>query len=172
VDFTRQKVARSLCGGWSSRLPYNVYVGFNSQKQLQAYNKHKHALAVISRSALCCHSNETRAPYTVHRAPWTKTIVLHFWRICRGNPLYHSPNLHPGPCSSVGMRRGTDRHTHTWHMWPIYTSRCLPCEMYNNTSYHRSLTREVPWCSMKLDINYIAVDIQQWAVTWAYAYTT
>jgi len=27
-----------------------------------------------------------------------------------GHP-YHSPNLHPGPCSSVGMWRGTDRHT-------------------------------------------------------------
>jgi len=25
---------------------------------------------------------------------------------------YHSPKLHPGPCSSVGMRRGTDRQTH------------------------------------------------------------
>jgi len=24
---------------------------------------------------------------------------------------YHSPKLHPGPCNSVGMRRGTDRHT-------------------------------------------------------------
>jgi len=28
----------------------------------------------------------------------------------RGHP-YHSPKLHPGPCSSVGMQRGTDRHT-------------------------------------------------------------
>jgi len=27
-------------------------------------------------------------------------------------PLYHSPELHPGPCSNVGMRRGTDRQTH------------------------------------------------------------
>jgi len=27
-----------------------------------------------------------------------------------GTP-YHSPKLHPGPCSSVGMRRGTDRQT-------------------------------------------------------------
>jgi len=24
---------------------------------------------------------------------------------------YHSPNLHPGPCSSVGMRRGTGIYT-------------------------------------------------------------
>jgi len=27
-----------------------------------------------------------------------------------GTP-YHSYSLRPGPCSSVGMRRGTDRHT-------------------------------------------------------------
>ena len=27
--------------------------------------------------------------------------------------LYHSPNLHPGTCSSVGVRQGTDTHTHT-----------------------------------------------------------
>jgi len=30
----------------------------------------------------------------------------------RGHP-YHSPKLHPGPCSSVGMRRWTDTHTQT-----------------------------------------------------------
>ena len=36
--------------------------------------------------------------------------------------LYHSPNLHPGPHSSVGMRRGTDRETHR-RAWPIYISR-------------------------------------------------
>jgi len=30
----------------------------------------------------------------------------------RGHP-YHSPNLHPDPCSCVGMRRGTDRQTNT-----------------------------------------------------------
>jgi len=41
------------------------------------------ALADISRSALCCHSNETRAPIA-----------------------------NPGPCSSMGMRRGTDKQTH------------------------------------------------------------
>jgi len=50
--------------------------------------------------ALCCHSNETRPPIAnppnsaqLQRAP------------------YHCSRLHPGPCSSVGMRRGTDRHT-------------------------------------------------------------
>jgi len=30
-----------------------------------------------------------------------------------GATFYRSPKLHPGACSSVGMRRGTDRHTVT-----------------------------------------------------------
>ena len=40
----------------------------------------------------------------------------------------HFPNLHPGPCGSVGMRRGTDRHTNTQthrRPWPIYISHRL-----------------------------------------------
>jgi len=60
------------------------------------------ALADISRSALCCHSNETRAPIT---NPSNSAQL-------KGTP-YHSPKLHPGPCNSVGMRRGADRPTHT-----------------------------------------------------------
>jgi len=59
------------------------------------------ALADISRSALCCHSNETRAP--IANLPNNAQP--------QGTP-YHSPKLHPGPWSSVGLRRGTDRHTH------------------------------------------------------------
>jgi len=58
------------------------------------------ALAAISRSALCCHSNETRAPI----ANPTNRVQLE-------GTTYHSLNLHPGPCSSVGMQRGTDRQT-------------------------------------------------------------
>jgi len=58
------------------------------------------APADISRSTLCCHSNETRAPIA----------NLHKSAQLEGTP-YHSSNLHPGPCSSVGMRRWTDRHT-------------------------------------------------------------
>ena len=30
-----------------------------------------------------------------------------------GGSLCHAPKLHPGPCSSVGVRPRTDRHTHT-----------------------------------------------------------
>jgi len=50
--------------------------------------------------ALCCHSNETRAPFA---NPPNSTQL-------EGSPDF-SPKLHPHPCSSVGMWRGTDRHT-------------------------------------------------------------
>ena len=57
-------------------------------------------LADILRLALCCHSNETRAPI--------KSVQL---CTTRGHP-YRSPKLQPGPYSSVGTWRGTsDRHT-------------------------------------------------------------
>jgi len=63
-----------------------------------------------------CHSNETHAPIANPSSSVTK-----------GHP-YHSFKLHPGPCSSVGMRRLTDTHrdgqTHR-HAWPIYISRRL-----------------------------------------------
>jgi len=59
--------------------------------------------ADISRSPLCCHSNETRAP--IANTPNSAQL---------GGTPYNSPKLHPGSCSSVGMRRGTaDRHTDT-----------------------------------------------------------
>ena len=58
------------------------------------------ALADISRSALCCHSNETRAPIANPQKNSTT----------RGYPK-HSANLHPGPCNS-GMWRRTDTQTH------------------------------------------------------------
>jgi len=60
------------------------------------------ALANISRSALCCHNNETSALI----ANPANSAQLQ-------DTPYHSPQLHPGPCNSVGMRRGTDRHTDT-----------------------------------------------------------
>jgi len=50
--------------------------------------------------ALCCHSNP------VHRLQIRPTV--HNW----GYPLPF-PKLHPGPCSSVSMRRRTDTHTQT-----------------------------------------------------------
>jgi len=59
-------------------------------------------LADISRSALCCRSNETRAP--IVNPPNSAQLE---------GTRYHSPKLHPGPCSSVGMRRGADTQTDT-----------------------------------------------------------
>jgi len=59
-------------------------------------------LADISRSGLWCHSNETRAP--IATPPNSAQLD--------GTP-YHSLELHPGPCSSVVMRRGTNRQTQT-----------------------------------------------------------
>ena len=49
---------------------------------------------------VCCHGNETHAP--IANPPNSPQI---------GGTPYLSPKLHAGPCSSVGMRRGTDRHT-------------------------------------------------------------
>jgi len=54
----------------------------------------------ISRSALCCHSNEIRAPTA--NLPNSAQV---------GGTPYHSPNLRPGPYSSVGMRPRTDTQT-------------------------------------------------------------
>jgi len=58
------------------------------------------ALAVISHSVPCRHSNETRAP--ISNLPDSAQIE---------GTLYRFPNLHLGPCSSVGMWRGTDTQT-------------------------------------------------------------
>jgi len=55
------------------------------------------ALADISRSELCCDSNETRAPINSAQLEGTPLPFL---------------KLHPGPCISVGMWRGTDTRTH------------------------------------------------------------
>jgi len=71
------------------------------------------ALAEISRSALCCHSNETRAP--IANLPNSAQL---------GGIPFHSPELHPGPCNGVGMRPRTDRQTHR-RAWPQYISRRL-----------------------------------------------
>jgi len=65
-----------------------------------AYYIRVQALADISRSAPCCHSNETCA--LTANLPNTAQLG--------GNP-YHSHKLYPDPCSSVGMRQGTDRRT-------------------------------------------------------------
>ena len=48
-----------------------------------------------------------------------------------GGTPYHFPKLHSGRCSSVGMRRETDRHRHTDGGRPICISvGYARCEMY------------------------------------------
>ena len=54
------------------------------------------ALTDISHSAVCCHSNKTSAPIA---------------NATNSAQLEGTPKLHMGPCSSVGMRRGTDTQT-------------------------------------------------------------
>jgi len=49
----------------------------------------------------CCHSNATRAP--IANPPNSAQL----------GSIPYSPKLHPGLCSSVGMRPWTDRHTDT-----------------------------------------------------------
>jgi len=51
---------------------------------------------------VCCHSNQTHAP--IANLPNNNQL---------GGTPHHSPKLHPGPCSSVGMKRGADTHTHS-----------------------------------------------------------
>jgi len=51
--------------------------------------------------ALCCHSNATRAP--IANPPNSAQL---------GGIPYHYSKLHPGPCSSVGMRPRTNRQTY------------------------------------------------------------
>jgi len=62
------------------------------------------SLAGISRSVLCCHSNETRAP--IANPPNSAQLQGTF---------YHSPKLHPGPWLRVVVwecgEGQTDRHT-------------------------------------------------------------
>ena len=55
---------------------------------------------LVTGFALCCHSNATRAP--IANPPNSAQL---------GGSLYHAPKLHPGPCSSVGVRPRTDRQT-------------------------------------------------------------
>jgi len=66
--------------------------------QHQAHSKYKHLLTFRIRR--CSHSNKTCAP--IANPP--KSAQLE-------GTHYHSAYLHPRPCSSVGMRRGTDTQT-------------------------------------------------------------
>ena len=83
------------------------------------------ALADISCSALCCHSNETRAP--IANLPNSAQL--------QGIP-YHSPKLHPDLCSSVGMRKGRDTQT---SMTNIHFASATPHTKCNDPSINNNL---------------------------------
>ena len=71
------------------------------QRSVQPGTDRLQALADISRSGCVVSSNETRA--SIANPPNSARL---------GSTAYHSPKLHPGPCSIVGVMRGTDRQTH------------------------------------------------------------
>jgi len=89
-----------------------------------------HVHWLLIHAALCCRRNET--PCIDCKSAQQCTTRRH---------PYHSSKLHPGPCSSVGMRRGIDRHTHTHRHtgrragWPIknvpnFCSLIFKCVIY------------------------------------------
>ena len=59
-----------------------------------------------------------------------------------GNP-YHSPKLHLGHCSSVGMRWATDRQTHR-RLWLLYIPHCLRLMRNVRCIKHRILRSVIP----------------------------
>jgi len=63
-----------------------------THKNIQPGTEQEQALADISRSALCCHSNKTHAP--IANVPNSAQLK---------GTSYHSANLHPGPCSSAAV---------------------------------------------------------------------
>jgi len=52
-----------------------------------------------------------------------------------GTP-YHSADLHPGPCSSVGMRQGTDTQT---AMTTIHFTSATPHGKCNKQPFHATI---------------------------------
>jgi len=86
---------------------------YNQHKlKYQAYSEYKYSLTF--HFGLCCHSNKTRAP--IANPPNSAQL---------GDTPYHSPKLHLGPCSSMGMRRGTDRHADVHDQYTIrYRTEC------------------------------------------------
>ena len=90
----------SLCVFLYSVCLYDLLFGLLTTR-LKPGIQRVQALAYISRSVLCCRSNETtRAP--IANPPNSAQL--------EGTP-YHSPKLHRGSCSSVGIEGQTDRHT-------------------------------------------------------------
>jgi len=69
-------------------------------------------------------------PSTASHRPASHThfsyTARNFENVPRHPPLYHASKLHPGSCSSVGVRPQTDTDTHTHRRaWPQYILRRL-----------------------------------------------
>ena len=79
-----------------------------SNIELPAIQRVQASLLTFRFRRACCHSNPTRAPTA--SAQYCTT---------RGTP-YHSPKLHPGPYSSIGMWRGIDRGIDTQTLTETY----------------------------------------------------
>ena len=86
------------------------------------------ALADISRLVLCCHSNETCA--SIASPPNSAQLE---------GTLYHSPNLHPGLCSSVGMWQGTDGQDTQTAMTTRHFASATPHVKWDVQSYTKYL---------------------------------
>ena len=74
---------------------------------------------------LCRHSNETCAP--IANPPNNAQLE---------GTSYHSPKLHPGPCSSVGMRQGTDTQTHVTNIHFAPSMTRAKCNKPHNHHHH------------------------------------
>jgi len=106
---------------------------------------------------LCCHSNETSAPLSrnVGPKPIKKKITAQNIRCSRlprraankqrdgrrqrqpnsaqpGDAPYHSPKLHPGRCSSVGVRSRTVRHTDARDQYILWVKKTRHYNIVHN----------------------------------------
>jgi len=114
------------------------------------------ALADILHSALCCHSNETCAP--IANPPNNAQP---------GGTTYHSPKLHPGLCSSVGMRQGTDRHTvgnddYTFRLGYASHDTLQP----NSTIQTQSVGTHRGCRSFQASSDFQPFGVDKWVVSW------
>jgi len=89
---------------------------------LQLDNRHRASTSTRCHFAFGAMLSQQRNPCTDCKSAQQCTT--------RGNP-YHCPKFHTGSCSSVGMRWGTDTHTHT-HVTNIHFSSSTTHEKCNN----------------------------------------
>ena len=84
-------------------LPPSSILALQVTQMNQAQSKYKHSLTFHVRAMLTQQRNLCKTCALIANPPNSAQLDCTF---------YYSPNLHPRPCSSVRMRRGTDRQTH------------------------------------------------------------